>query len=367
MRSIPSCVFAAGLLALAATPAAAQGILSKARYAHPVVASLPAGAVTGPALAALTPAGDPAAVPVCSVSPGAVGSAIGLPVDGIDGMVVVGGPGSVPGQDGLPDLPPVIPGHEVLPALPPSLPGTPGEVGIDPGGLVIMPLLPHGPGADAMPGGIESGVVVPMAGATGPTPQPPGALGGPAPGAAGGPVIVTGKPTPAALLRAANAAAAAEASTTSGQAGGFAQQIRDQVRQATGGRSFRPGAAGTIGAATNTFGTPADAKPLIVAGTVPGGPPRSAGPAAGLPRSRPLVIDGAAANLPPQAPSIVANATPAASLRVPAAGGTAPAGNAAVQAGVNAAAGVAGARASLPATTAPRWRDRISFATPLGR
>lgn len=353
MRHIPPRVLAAGLLALSATPVAAEGILSKARYAHPLVASsLPAGALTGAALAAAAPLGDSAPGAAAGA---AAGSVAGMTVEAVDATGIVVGPGSVPGPDGLADLPLLAPGAT-------------GGAGIDPGALVITTFLPAGGPGDGMPVGIECGVPVPMAGATGPMPMPPGGPGVPAPGAAGGAVIVAGKPTPAALLKAANAAAAANASTAgSGQPVGLAQQIRDQVRQATGGRTFRPGSGRTIGASTATFGTPVDAKPLVLAGTAPGAPPRSAGPASGLPRFRPLVVEGGDAALPLQAPGNAPTATPAASLRVPAAGGTAAAGNAAAQAGVSAAVGITGARAVAPASTAPRWRDRISFATPLGR
>jgi hypothetical protein len=341
MRMICWPILAAAVLGSTPSLAIAQGILSKARYAHPTIAALPPAAIAAQSLAVTASAGaGPAASPVASGD--TVGVTFTTPTGVVvDGVAVSGAEGFVPG----------------------AVPGATGDIGIDPGGMVIMPCLPPGVPDGGFPDGFD-GDIAPL-----PLPIDPGSVPG-AVGAsgAGGPVIVTGQPTPAALLRAANAAAAANPQSASGGPAGLAQQIRDQVRHATGGKGFRPGGGRTIGAGTRAFGIPADAKPLNVAVAVPGGGPRPAGPASGLPRLQPTVAHGTTGGVPSQSSTLTPNAAPAATLRVPAAGGTAaPAATAAAQAGVHAAAGVAGARAALPATTAPRWRDRISFAMPFGR
>jgi len=350
MRTICWPILAAALLGSTPGPAIAQGILSKARYAHPAIAALTPAVGSGQSLATVAPGaqGAGSASPVVTVDAAGVtcATATGLTVDGVavDGVAVSGV--AVSGADGL---------------AAGAMPGAPGDVGIDPGGMVIMPCLPPGVPGGGFPDGFDGDV------AQLPLPIDPGSVPGAVGASAGGPVIVTGQPTPAALLRAANAAAAANPQSASAGPAGLAQQIRDQVRHATGGHGFRPGGGRTIGAGTRAFGIPADAKPLNVAATAPGGGPRPAGPASGLPRLQPTVAHGATGDVPSQSSTLTPNAAPAATLRVPAAGGTAAPGTAAAQAGVHAAAGVAGARAALPATTAPRWRDRISFAMPFGR
>jgi hypothetical protein len=339
MRMICWPILAAALLGSTPNLAIAQGILSKARYAHPTIASLPPAAIAAQSLAVTASVGPgPAASQVASGD--TVGVTFTTPAGvAVDGVAVSGAAGLVPG----------------------AVPGAPGDIGIDPGGIVIMPCLPPGVPDGGFPDGFDGDI------ATLPLPIDPGSVPGAVGASAGGPVIVTGQPTPAALLRAANAAAVANPQSATGGPAGLAQQIRDQVRHATGGQGSRPGGGRTIGAGTRAFGIPADAKPLNVAVAVPGGGPRSAGPASGLPRLQPTVAHGAAGGVPSQSSTLTPNAAPAATLRVPAAGGAAAPATAAAQAGVHAAAGVAGARAALPATTAPRWRDRISFAMPFGR
>lgn len=336
------------LAAVAGTPASAQGILSKARYAAPplTAAALPAAAVamplpaaTGPGAAAVgaSAAGSAGAAGTVSVSADGVvtitmpfpeGGVIPCPPDAV--AVVPGHPGAIDGG-----LPPAGEWHSPMPLLP-----APAEGAVD-GNAFVTIMVP--------PGVAEGGVAAAVMPAA-----PPGAR------------AVTGTPTAAGLLRAANAQAHAAVASGS-QPPSFAQQIRDQVRQATGGLGRPTGGGRVIGPATATFGIPADARPLVTSAPTEG--PRGPGPAVGLPRTRPAGSAGPAQ--PRQVSSLTPAATPSVTSSVPGAGAVgapgAPAAAAPARATPAIPAGVSGARAVPPAVTAPRWRDRISFAWPTTR
>ncbi|NBV46813.1 MAG: hypothetical protein EBR86_14530 [Planctomycetia bacterium] len=285
MRTICWPIVAAALLGSTPGPAIAQGILSKARYAHPAIAALPPAVGSGQSLAAVAPVaqGASSASPVVTGDAAGVtcATATGLTVDGVavDGVAVSGV--AVSGADGL---------------AAGAMPGAPGDVGIDPGGVVIMPCMPPGVPGGGVPDGFDGDI------SRLPLPIDPGSVPGAVGASAGGLVIVTGQPTPAALLRAANAAAAASPQSASGGPAGLAQQIRDQVRHATGGQGFRPGGGRTIGAGTRAFGIPADAKPLNVAATAPGGGPRPGRPRHRPGCTRPRVWPGPGQPSPPPPP-----------------------------------------------------------------
>jgi len=316
------------LAGLTAVPAPAQGVLAKARYASPVIVGTVAGL---PGQALPIPTATAPALPTAPDGAGDVSVSIG-----VDGTVTFS-PGAVGGADGGAVC--------VLPAHPGELPG--GIPGGDGPPLTNMPLLPT-PDGFAPPDGLVPGVAVTAVdGAVATAVIPHG----------GQQVIaVTGTPTPAALLRAANAAAG----QAGGEASGLAAQIRAQARAAAG--TFRNRASGgkTIGAGVAAFGIPADARPLNAAPRAPGAPAPAAGPAAGLPRVH-LPQAGAA----PAGPTLPQNSATVAATT--AAGAQAATAAPAARAGVAAALGGT-ARVVAPShAAAPRWRDRFSFASPLGR
>ena len=116
-----------------------------------------------------------------------------------------------------------------------------------------------------------------------------------------------------------------------------------------------------ISGTKDAFGTPADARPLVTGPRAPGAPAPTAGPAGGLRRA-----NVAAPGMPPATPTVPG--TTAGVAVAPGSGGSQAAAVAAPAARAGVAAALGGtARAVAPAAAAPRWRDRFSFASPLGR
>lgn len=332
MRVSSGLLLGACLAGVTAVPAPAQGVLAKARYASPVIAGTVAGL---PGQALPLPTATAPAVPAAAHGAADVSVSIGA-----DGTVTFS-PGAVGSVDGGAVC--------VMPAHPGDLPaGVPGGDGPP---LTNMPLLPA-PDGFAPPDGLLPDVAVTAVDAA--------VAAAVAPQGGQQVIAVTGTPTPAALLRAANAANAA-AGQAGGEASGLAAQIRAQARAAAG--TFRNRASGgkTIGLGVAAFGTPADARPLGAAPRAPGAPAPASGPAAGLPRVH-LPHSGAA----PAGPTPPPNTTTVAATTAAGAQAAATAAPAA-RAGVAAALGGT-ARVVAPAgAAAPRWRDRFSFASPLGR